>query len=113
MHPRYVWQQRKPKVEDDGFSKYQSMEVKKQRKILSKKLRSIQVPGRYIHTMDDEMFDTVVQMLESKTDTDIQMARDIIFNSKMKEHHMNLFISRHYSAILNEPNPLHTTWSSW
>jgi hypothetical protein len=101
MSPRYVWQHRK---NDDEIRtiQYSNWSVKKQRKALSKKLKSIQVPGRYIHVMDDDMFDTVVQMLESKTDTDIQMARDIIFNSKMKEHHMNLFISRHNGVILNE-----------
>ena len=60
--------------------------------------------------MDDDMFETVVQMLESKTDTDIQMARDIIYNSKMKEHHMNLFIARHYDVILNEYN---STWTNF
>jgi hypothetical protein len=109
MNQRYVWQQRK-NDDDKKIFDYSNWEVKKQRKKLSKKLKSIQIPGRYIHVMDDEMFDTVVQMLASKTDTDIQMARDIIFNSKMKEHHMNLFISRHYSAILNEHI---TTYSSW
>ena len=108
---RYVWQQRK-NDNDAKLVNYATLSIKKQRKTLSKKLRSIQVPGRYIHVMDDEMFDTVVQMLESKTDTDIQMARDIIFNSKMKEHHMNLFIARHCSVILSEPDPS-TTWTSW
>ena len=109
MNQRYVWQQRK-NDDDKKLFDYSNWEVKKQRKKLSKKLKSIQIPGRYIHVMDDEMFNTVVQMLESKTDTDIQMARDIIFNSKMKEHHMNLFISRHCSVILN--NNI-TTFTSW
>lgn len=111
MNPRYVWQQRKSS--DDKITiDYNNWGIKKQRKKLSKKLRSIQAPGRYIHVMDDDMFNTVVQMLESKTDTDIQMARDIIFNSKMKEHHMNLFIARHCSVILSEVDPT-TTWTSW
>jgi len=109
MNQRYVWQRRK-NDDDKKIFDYSTWEVKKQRKKLSKKLRSIQVPGRYIHVMDDEMFDTVNQMLESKTDTDIQMARDIILNSKMKEHHMNLFISRYYSIILNEYVTTYTSW---
>lgn len=101
MNPRYVWQRR---VDNDVKKEndYMNWGIKKLRKKLSKKLKSIQVPGRYIHVMDDDMFDTVVQMLDSRTDTDVQMARDIIFNSKMKEHHMNLFISRHCNVILGE-----------
>jgi len=109
MSPRYVWQRRQA---DDTKKEieYMNWSIKKQRKKLSKQLRSIQSPGRYVHIMDDDMFNTVIQMLESKTDTDIQMARDIILNSKMKEHHMNLLIARHCSIILNEYN----TWtSSW
>ena len=111
MSPRYVWKQRKSE-KDKSIIEYNNWGIKKQRKKLSKKLRSIQTPGRYIHVMDDDMFTTVVQMLESKTDTDIQMARDIILNSKMKEHYMNLFISRHCSIILNKVDPT-TTWTSW
>lgn len=101
MNPRYVWQQR---VDNDTKKEndYMHWSAKKLRSKLSKKLKSIQAPGRYIHVMDDDMFNTVVEMLTSQTNTDIQMARDIILNSKMKEHHMNLFISRHYDIILNE-----------
>jgi hypothetical protein len=101
-----VWQYGRQNDEEKKEIEYMNWSIKKQRKKLSKQLRSIQAPGRYIHVMDDDMFNTVIQMLESKTDTDIQMARDIILNSKMKEHHMNLFISRHYSVILND-----YTWS--
>jgi len=108
MSKRFVWET-KSILTATSEKNYTDWKVKKQRKKLSKKLRSIQTPGRYIHVMDDDMFNTVIQMLESKTDTDIQMAKDIILNSKMKEHHMDILISRHYSIILNE----HTWEEVW
>lgn len=64
------------------------------RKNLSKRLRANQYPGRYIHIMDEDMFNSVKQMIESDDLTNIEMAKDIIFKSKMCEDYINYFVKK-------------------
>jgi hypothetical protein len=110
MNPNYTWQ-----VKKDKYVKptYYQQQIKTQRKQLNKKLKAIQThPDRWIHEMDDEMFNTVCQMLRSQTETDIEMARDIIFKSKMSLKQISEFTLNEYmcSTILNGPS-FFNTWS--
>lgn len=106
----YKWQQRQKTVFTPNWIQ---SELKKRRKDLSKKLNAIQThPSRWIHEMDDDMFNSICEMLKSRTDTDIEMARDIIFKSKMSYKQIQSFTSDEYlcNTILNGPQVLHT-WS--
>ena len=96
------------------------MEMKKRRKTLNKKLKAIQTdPDRWIHEMDDVMFNSVREMLKSQTATDIEMARDIIFKSKMSLLQIHTFTNDEYmcNVILNSTFSLagrghtYSTWS--
>jgi len=95
---KYVWQTidiNKQKTID-----YSEWPIKKQRKKLATKFKSLQQSGRYVHVMDDEMLKTLLQMLESHTD--IQIAKNIIWNSKMNEQQMRILINKYTSTILND-----------
>ena len=70
------------------------------RKGLSKKLKANQQSGRYIHIMDNDMFNTVQQMFKSEDSSNKQMAKDIVWNSMLSEEQMNYFITYHtYNLI--------------
>ena len=64
------------------------------RKQVSKRLKTNQQAGRYIHIMDDDMFNTVRMMIESNDETNKQMATDIILKSKMSEKQIDYFINK-------------------
>lgn len=64
---------------NNWFSWNNEEEIRK----LKRKLHRIQKSGKWIHEMDDTMFNSVCKMLESEIQTDNDMARDIVFNSKM------------------------------
>jgi hypothetical protein len=95
---RYVWQQ--IKNEENKVIDYSNWKIKKQRKKLATKLASLQHSGRCVHVMDNNMFNTVIQMLNSISDTDIQMAKNIIWHSKMSNEHMSIFINKYCSTLL-------------
>jgi hypothetical protein len=83
--------------------------VRVQRKQLNKKLKAIQNrPDKWVHEMDNEMLKTICQMLYSKTEADIEMARDIIFNSKMSLFQISILTLDEYmcNLILNGPSYL-------
>lgn len=70
------------------------------RKNLSKKLRANQQSGRYIHIMDNDMFNTIKQMFKSEDSSNRQMAKDIVWNSMLSEEQINYFITYHtYNLI--------------
>jgi hypothetical protein len=97
MSKRYVWQNidnNKVKPTSDDW-----WPIKKQRKKLATKFASHQQSGRYVHIMDDEMFNTILQMLESNTD--IQMAKTIIWNSKINDEQVKILINKHCRILLN------------
>lgn len=50
---------------------------------LKRKLYRIQKSGKWVHEMDEEMFDSVCRLLKSEIRADNEMAREIVFNSKM------------------------------
>ena len=66
------------------------------RKNISKRLKANQQAGRYIHIMDDDMFSTVSQMIKSDDSTNREMAKDIIWKSKLSEEQMDYFINKHF-----------------
>jgi hypothetical protein len=110
MNLNYKYQVKKSKYIEPTYHQYL---IKTQRKQLNKKLKAIQThPDKWIHEMDDEMFNTVCQMLHSKTETDIEMARDIIFKSKMSLKQISEFTLNEYmcNLILNGPE-FFNTWS--
>lgn len=76
------------------------MSSKLVRKNLSKRLKANQLSNRYTHIMDNDMFDTVQQMFKSEDKTNNQMAKDIVWNSRLSEEQMNYFITHHpYNLI--------------
>ena len=50
---------------------------------LKKKLYRIQKSGKWIHEMNEEMFNSICGMLKSEIKADNEMAREIVFSSKM------------------------------
>lgn len=76
-------------------------EERKQRKKAKKKLSAIQQPGRWSHDMDEDMFDSICEMLTSQDRRDKVMALDIILSSKMVLRHMDYFTQNHHQIILN------------
>lgn len=90
----YSWQKRTDRrVTMDGlFSKYNH--DKTARKLLSKKLNAIQThPNRWIHEMDDEMLESISMMLKSEDETNINMAKDIVFKSKLNYNQIRYLVN--------------------
>lgn len=89
FNPSYQHQKRQNKQQALQFLKdSHAMEEKKDRKKLSKKLRAQRQPGRYVHEVDDEMFNNLCSMLDSVDNDDISLARDILYKSKLVEKHI-------------------------
>lgn len=99
MNSGYTWALRQQKRDKNTRTPYY-YEEKKARKRLSKRLRSIQTAGRYVHIMDEEMFDSVCAMIGSKDRRDKVMAHDIILSSKMGIGQINYFIKNHTKILL-------------
>ncbi len=77
----FKWQERKANA-NQLYSGY--MSDKRMRKTLSKKLNALQTnPSRWIHEMDDDMLESISEMLKSDDNTNVNMAKDIIFKSKL------------------------------
>lgn len=62
---------------------------------LKRRLWAIQHNKTWVHEMDDDMFDSVCSMLTSEIKADNEIAKEIIFNSKMclryRKHFANTF----------------------
>ena len=66
------------------------------RKNLSKRLKANQQAGRYIHIMDDDMFNTISQMIKSDDSSNRRMARDIILRSKLNKEQLDYFVTNYF-----------------
>jgi hypothetical protein len=67
---------------------------KRMRKTLSKKLNALQTnPSRWIHEMDDDMLESISEMLKSDDNTNINMAKDIVFKSKLNYNQIRYLIN--------------------
>ena len=113
MNSGYLWGLKQSRREKNVRPLYYYQD-KKLRKQAKKKLSAIQQPGRYVHDMDNEMFDSVCEMLTSKDRRDKVMAHDIILSSKMNMEHMNYFIQNYYQIILNgvSEDIIEHTWTT-
>ena len=100
MNSGYLWGLKQYKRDKNAKPIYHFQD-KKSRRQVKKKLSSIQQPGRYVHIMDDNMFDSVCTMLKSKDRRDKVMALDIILSNKMSLANMNYFIQNHSQTILH------------
>ena len=100
FNPSYRHQQKQDKHGKLQFLKdTYVMEEKKDRKKLSKKLRAQQQPGRYIHEVDDEMFENLCSMLDSVDNDNIDLAREILLKSKLLEKHIS-HITNNYLYVM-------------
>lgn len=73
---------------------------KKKRKTLSKRLKMQQNGGRHVHVLDDEMIENLCGMLNSTDNDDIELAKEIIFKSKMSNEHITRFVNEHLYVLL-------------
>ena len=99
----YSWQKRTDRrVTMDGlFSKYNHDKIA--RKLLSKKLNAIQTHStRWVHEMDEEMLESVSMMLNSEDVTNRNMAKDIIFKSKLNYNQIRYLVSNFLYVLTND-----------
>lgn len=78
-------------------------------KRLKRDLYMIQYKGTWTHEMDEAMFNSVVGMLQSKLEADHNMAKEIIFNSKMILRHRKVFANMFFKELGYGWNTLYTT----
>ena len=87
----FKWQERKTNT-NQLYSGY--IGDKRMRKTLSKKLNALQTnPSRWIHEMDDDMLESISEMLKSDDNTNINMAKDIVFKSKLNYNQIRYLIN--------------------
>jgi len=87
----FKWQERKANT-NQLYSGY--MNDKRMRKTLSKKLNALQTnPSRWIHEMDDDMLESISEMLKSDDNTNINMAKDIVFKSKLNYNQIRYLVN--------------------
>ncbi len=100
----YSWQKRTDrnnKINPDDFL-YRYHTDKTSRKLLSKKLNAIQThPSRWIHEMDDEMLESISMMLKSDDITNVSMAKDIVFKSKLNYNQIRYLVSNFLYVLTN------------
>lgn len=70
------------------------------RKNLSKQLKANQLANRYIHIMDDDMFNTISQMIKSDDSSNRRMARDIILRSKLNKEQIDYFVTNYFWNLI-------------
>lgn len=108
----YSWQKRTDrnnKINPDNFL-YRYYSDKTARKLLSKKLNAIQThPTKWIHEMDDDMLESISMMLKSEDATNISMAKDIVFKSKLNYNQIRYLVSN-FLYVLTNNNPKPTTY---
>jgi hypothetical protein len=105
----YNWQKRTDrnnKLDPNDFL-YRYNSDKTARKLLSKKLNAIQThPSRWVHEMDNEMLESISMMLKSEDETNINMAKDIVFKSKLNYNQIRYLVSNHCYVLSNDtPEP--------
>ena len=87
----FKWQERKANT-NQLYSGY--MSDRRMRKTLSKKLNALQTnPSRWIHEMDDDMLESISEMLKSDDNTNVNMAKDIIFKSKLNYNQIRYLVN--------------------
>ena len=87
----YKWQERNVNT-NQLYSGY--MSDRRMRKTLSKKLNALQTnPSRWIHEMDDDMLESISEMLKSDDNTNVNMAKDIIFKSKLNYNQIRYLVN--------------------
>lgn len=86
------------------------MEQKKDRKKLAKKLRAQQQPGRHTHEVDDEMFENLCSMLDSIDNENINLARDVLYQSKLLERHIT-HLTNNYLYVMRPGYERLRIWS--
>ena len=87
----FKWQERKANT-NQLYSGY--MSDRRLRKTLSKKLNALQTnPSRWIHEMDDDMLESIGEMLKSNDNTNINMAKDIVFKSKLNYNQIRYLVN--------------------
>lgn len=106
----YNWQKRTDrnnKLDPNDFL-YRYNSDKTARKLLSKKLNAIQThPSRWVHEMDNEMLESISMMLKSEDETNINMAKDIVFKSKLNYNQIRYLVSNHCYVLSNDtPEPI-------
>ena len=78
-------------------------------KKLKRDLYMIQYKGTWTHEMDEAMFNSVIGMLQSKLEADHNMAREIVFNSKMILRHRKVFANMFFKELGYGWNTMYTT----
>lgn len=107
FNPAYHYQRKQDKKPElDPYI----MELKKDRKKLAKKLRAQQQPGRYVHEVDDEMFENLCSMLDSIDNENINLARDILYKSKLLERHIT-HLTNNYLYVMRPGYERLRIWS--
>lgn len=101
----YSWQKRTDrnnKINPDDFL-YRYNSDKTARKLLSKKLNAIQThPSRWVHEMDDEMLESISMMLKSEDVTNRNMAKDIVFKSKLNYNQIRYLVNNFLYVLTND-----------
>jgi len=105
----FFWQRKQDKKKDN-FDDYYTTREKINRKYLRKKLTTLF--KKKTHDVDDDMFETLTQMLASKNGGDIEMAREIIFNSNLSNEQITKFVDDHSEVLIyGPPNNIETNIS--
>lgn len=100
----YKWQQRNLNTET-MFKGYNS--DKRLRKSLSKKLNAQQTnPSRWVHIVDDDMFESICEMLKSEDNTNVNMAKDIVFKSKLTYTQIRHLVNKFCYILSNGANTI-------
>lgn len=106
----FFWQRKQDKKKDN-LEDYYTTREKINRKYLRKKLTTLF--KKKTHDVDDDMFETLTQMLASKNGGDIEMAREIIFNSNLSNEQITKFVNNHSEVLIyGPPNDVETNISS-
>lgn len=95
----YKWYEKQEKMQNQTRDMW-AEHMKSERKKLRKKL-TVRIGGKpRTHDMDNEMYETIDKMLESKDRTDIEIAREIVFDSNISERHKDKLVDKHMSTLL-------------
>jgi hypothetical protein len=104
MNSNYLWQRKQEQKQlshsdpykQHTFNNYVKAERKKLRKLLTRQIGS----KPRTHNMDDEMYETVVNMLQSPNEADIEIAREIIYDSNISNRHLDKLATEHCEVLL-------------
>ena len=101
MNINYFWQRKQDKKNDTWKGSHTVEEIiKRERKELRKKL-TVPIGGKKkTHDMDDEMYETIDKMLQSRTEADVEIAREIVFDCNMSYKYMDKLVTEHRNILL-------------